>query len=141
MVLSIYVFVTFPGIGIFITCSLLSLFSAPNLAASSAASFPSVPIWALTQASVHPFTLLFKFYSASAVLRAMDDLKSILFSDFSAACMYVCMYRGRPSWNYPWEGAIQLGQGEGPIGIVGPISQPRGTNGTASLTLERTSAP
>ena len=37
------------------------------------------------------------------------------------------MYRGRPSWNCPWEGAIQLGQGEGPIGIVGPISQPRGT--------------
>ena len=53
----------------------------------------------------------------------------------------VCMYRGRPSWNCPWEGAIQLGQGEGPIGIVGPISQPRRTNGTASLTLERTSAP
>ena len=52
----------------------------------------------------------------------------------------VCMYRGRPSWNCPWEAAIQLGQGEGPIGIVGPISQPRGTNGTASLTLERTSA-
>ena len=56
-------------------------------------------------------------------------------------CMYVCIRRGRPSWNCPWEGAIQLGQGEGPIGIVGPISQPRGTNGTASLTLERTSAP
>ena len=36
------------------------------------------------------------------------------------------MYRGRPSWNCPWEGAIQLGQGEGPIGIVGPISQPCG---------------
>ena len=53
----------------------------------------------------------------------------------------VCMYRGRPSWNCPWKGAIQPGQGEGPIGIVGPISQPRGTNGTASLTLERTSAP
>ena len=55
--------------------------------------------------------------------------------------MYVCMYRGRPSWNCPWEGAIQLSQGEGPIGIVGPISQPRCTNDTASLTLERTSAP
>ena len=54
--------------------------------------------------------------------------------------MYVCMYRGRPSWNCPWEGAIQLGQGEGPIGIVGPISQPRGTNGTASLTLDHTYA-
>ena len=43
------------------------------------------------------------------------------------------MYRGRPSWNCPWKGAVQLGQGEGPIGIVGPISQPRGTIGTASL--------
>ena len=28
----------------------------------------------------------------------------------------------------------------GPIGIVGPISQPRGTNGTASLTLDHTYA-
>ena len=35
---------------------------------------------------------------------------------------------------------IQLGQGEGPIGIVGPISQPRSTIGTASLMLTRTSA-
>ena len=36
----------------------------------------------------------------------------------------VCMYRGRPSWNCSWKGAIQLGQGEGPIGLVGPIFQP-----------------
>ena len=40
--------------------------------------------------------------------------------------MYVCMYRGRPSWSCPWNRAIQLGLGEGPIGIVGPMSQPRG---------------
>ena len=55
-------------------------------------------------------------------------------------CMYVCMYRGRPLWNCPWKGAIQLGQGEGPIGIVGPISQPHGTIDTASLTLNHTHA-
>ena len=30
----------------------------------------------------------------------------------------------------PMERAIQLGQGEGPIGLMGPISQPRGTIGT-----------
>ena len=54
-------------------------------------------------------------------------------------CMYVCMYRGRPSWKCPWKGAVQLGQGEGPIGIVGLISQPRGIIDTASRTLQRTS--
>ena len=32
----------------------------------------------------------------------------------------------------------ERGQGEGPIGLVGPISQPHGTNGTASLTLDHT---
>ena len=53
---------------------------------------------------------------------------------------YVCMYRGRPSWRCPWDRAFQLGQGEGPIGLVHPISQPRGTNGTASLTLNHTYA-
>ena len=36
--------------------------------------------------------------------------------------------------------AFQLGQGEGPIGIVGPISQSRDTNDAASLTLIRTNA-
>ena len=55
-------------------------------------------------------------------------------------CMYVCMYIGRPSWRYPWDRAFQLGQGEGPIGLVGPISQPRGTINTASLTLDHTYA-
>ena len=45
------------------------------------------------------------------------------------------MYRGCPSWRCPWDRAFQLGQGEGPIGLVGLKSQPRGTNGTASLTL------
>ena len=53
-------------------------------------------------------------------------------------CMYVCMYRGRPSWRCPWDRAFQLGQGEGPIGIMGPISQPRGIIDTASLTLNHT---
>ena len=54
--------------------------------------------------------------------------------------MYACMFRGCPLWNCPWKGAIQLGQGEGPIGLVGPLSQPRGTIDTASLTLNRTCA-
>ena len=54
--------------------------------------------------------------------------------------MYVCMYRGRPSWNCPWNRAIQLGLGEGLVGIVGPISQPRGTIDTASRTLVHTRA-
>ena len=44
----------------------------------------------------------------------------------------VCMYRGRLMWRCPWDRAFQLGRGEGPIGIVGPISQPRGTIDTAS---------
>ena len=55
-------------------------------------------------------------------------------------CMYVYMYRGCPSWNCPLLRAVQLGQGEGLIGIVGPISQPHGTIDTASLTLDRTYA-
>ena len=46
---------------------------------------------------------------------------------------YVCMYRGHPSWRCPWDRAFQLAQGEGPIGFLGPISQPRGTIDTASL--------
>ena len=48
----------------------------------------------------------------------------------------VCMYRGRPSWDR----AFHLGQGEGPIGIVGSISQPRGIIDTASLMLGHTRA-
>ena len=51
------------------------------------------------------------------------------------------MYRGRPSWGCPWDRAFQLGLGEGPIGIVGPMSQPRGTNDTASHTLVHTCTP
>ena len=50
------------------------------------------------------------------------------------------MYRGSPSWRCPWDRALQLGQGGGPIGIVGPISQRRGTIDTASLTLDHTYA-
>ena len=53
-------------------------------------------------------------------------------------CMYVCMYRGRPLWRCPWDWAFQLGQGEGPIGLVGPISQPRGTIGTHAGSYLRT---
>ena len=52
----------------------------------------------------------------------------------------MCMYRGCPSWNCPWNREIQLGLGEGPIGIVDPISQPRGTNDTVSLMLDHTHA-
>ena len=54
--------------------------------------------------------------------------------------MYVCMYRSRPLWNFPLLRAIQLGLGEGAIGIVGPLSQPSGTIHTASLTLYHTHA-
>ena len=50
----------------------------------------------------------------------------------------VCMYRGHPSWRCPWDRVFQLGLGEGPIGIVGPMSQPRGTIDTASRTLVHT---
>ena len=39
-------------------------------------------------------------------------------------CMCVCMYRGCPSWRCSWDRAFQLGLGEGPFGLVGPISQP-----------------
>ena len=46
--------------------------------------------------------------------------------------MCVCMYRGRISWNCPWNRVIQLSLREGPIGIVGPMSQPRGAIDTAS---------
>ena len=41
---------------------------------------------AFTHASVHPFTLHFKFSIASAVLSAIADLKSILSNDLSASC-------------------------------------------------------
>ena len=51
---------------------------------------------------------------------------------------HVCMYRGRPSWNCTLLRAIQLGQGEGPIGIVGPMSQTRSIIDTASRTLDHT---
>ena len=54
--------------------------------------------------------------------------------------MSICMYRGRPSWRCPWDQVFQLGQGEGPIGLVGPISQPCGTIDTASLTMDHTYA-
>ena len=54
--------------------------------------------------------------------------------------MHACMYRGHLSWKCPWDRAFQLGQGEGPIGLMGPISQPRSTNDTALLMLGHTCA-
>ena len=66
-------------IGVFTTSSVLSLFSAPCLAASSAVSLPSVPIWAFTQASVHFLVCYAMFSIDSAVFSAMFDLKSMLF--------------------------------------------------------------
>ena len=50
------------------------------------------------------------------------------------------MYRGCLWWRCPWDWAVQLGQAEGPIGLVGLIFQPRGTINTASLTLGHTNA-
>ena len=52
--------------------------------------------------------------------------------------MYVCIEV--PFVKMPMGSGIQLGQGEGPIRLVGPISQPRGTIDTASLTLAHTCA-
>ena len=54
--------------------------------------------------------------------------------------MYVCMYRGQNSWRCLWDQAFQLGQREGPIGLVGPIYQHRGTTGSVSPTLVHTYA-
>ena len=51
-------------------------------------------------------------------------------------CMYVYMHRGCPLWSCPLLWALQLRLGEGPIGIVGPVSQPRGTINTVSRTLD-----
>ena len=63
------------GIGVWTISRVLLLFSAPFLAASSAASFLSVPICALTQATVHFFVCRAMFSRASAVLSAIFDLK------------------------------------------------------------------
>ena len=52
--------------------------------------------------------------------------------------MYVCIevaLRGVPMGS-----GVKLGPGEGPIEIVGPMSQPRGTIDTASRTLDHTHA-
>ena len=49
------------------------------------------------------------------------------------------MLKGCPSWKCPWYGHSNWAKGgEGPIGLVGPISQPRGTIDTTSLTLGHT---
>ena len=72
----------------------------------------------------------------------IDPSSVDIFSSKIVIILYVnvCMYRGCPSWRCPWDWAFQLGQGEGRIGLVGPISQSRGTNGTSSLTLDHTYA-
>ena len=70
------------GIGVFTTSSVLSLFSAPSLAAS----LPSVPTWAFTKASVHSLVDHAMFSIDSAVFSAMFDLKSMLFRACSADC-------------------------------------------------------
>ena len=75
----------------------------------------------------------------SWLLKILDAGKGCNTKHF--VCMYLCMYRGRPSWRCPWDWAFQLGQGEGPIGIVVRISQPRGIIDTASLKLDLTCAP
>ena len=63
---------------------------------SSAALFPSVPLCAFIYAIVHPLVLHFRFSRASAVLRAIVDLKSMLSRDFRAACesVRILMYLG-----------------------------------------------
>ena len=60
--------------------SALALFSSPFHAALSIASFPSVPIWALTQAIVHFCVYQDMFSSASAVFKAIFYLKLTFFS-------------------------------------------------------------
>ena len=51
-------------------------------------------------------------------------------------CMYECMYVSRLTFvELLMESGVQLGLGEGPINKVGPMSQPRGIDGTASRTL------
>ena len=72
------IFVVFPGRGVFIFCILLSLFSAPYLAAVSAASLPVVPMCAFTHAIVQPFVLHLRFSRASAVFSAIVDLLSLI---------------------------------------------------------------
>ena len=73
------------GGGVFLICKMLFLFSAPSRAGSSAASLPSVPMWALTKAILHFFVRRAMFSSASAVFRAVVELKSILFNTCSPA--------------------------------------------------------
>ena len=52
-------------------------------------------------------------------------------------CMYVCML---PFMELPMGSGVQLGLGEGPIGIMGPISHPRGTIDNMSRKLTSTNA-
>ena len=54
-----------------------------------------------------------------------------------SVCLSVCVFVYR-DLRCPWYRVFQLGLGEGPIGLVGPISQPRGTIDSASLTLVHT---
>ena len=66
-----------------------------------------------------------------------------LLLDFLSPCPttfsnYVCMYRGRPLWKCPWGWGFQPDLGEGSIGVVGPMFQPRGTINTVSRMLVHT---
>ena len=61
------------------------------------------------------FFTTFPFFSACHV----GDFSCLFISAES-----VCMYRRRPSWRCPWDRAFYLDQGEGPIVLMGPISQP-----------------
>ena len=50
----------------------------------------------------------------------------------------ICMYRGCPLWNCPWDRAFQLDLGDGPINKVSPMSQACGAIDTASRTVIHT---
>ena len=76
----------------FTFCILLSGFSAPVMAAASAALLPSVPMCAFTHAIVHPLVLHLRFSSASAVFSAIVDLKSILSKAYRADCESVSIF-------------------------------------------------
>ena len=64
----------------------------------------------------------------------------LIFEQIYQLNMYVCMYGGCPSRRCPLLRAFQLDQGEGPIGIVSPMSQPHSTIDTVSRTLSCTHA-
>ena len=64
--------------------------------------------------------------------------KKNILSSLNGTICNVCMYRGCPSWNCPWNWAVQLGLGEGPINKVDPMSQPHSTIDTMLRMLAHT---